>query len=63
MAAGLSVVASDFLLWKQIAEDNGCGICVGPTNPIATFEACEYFLANSETDLLMGALENRAAIE
>ena len=28
MAAGLPIIASNFKLWKEIVDDNDCGLCV-----------------------------------
>ncbi len=33
MASGLPVIGSNFPLWKQIIEENACGICVDPNDP------------------------------
>ena len=30
MSAGLPVVCSDFESWKEIVEDNGCGVTADP---------------------------------
>jgi len=33
MASGLPVIGSDFPLWRELIEDNGCGFCVNPDSP------------------------------
>lgn len=62
MAAGIPSIASNFPLWKEIVEGNGCGICVDPLNPIEISEAIDYLLSNPEEAISMGA-RGRAAIE
>lgn len=32
MTYGLPIIASDFPVWRQLVEANGCGICVDPNN-------------------------------
>jgi glycosyltransferase involved in cell wall biosynthesis len=32
MSAGLPILASNFPLWKELVEENTCGICVDPLN-------------------------------
>lgn len=54
MAAGLPVVASDFPLWKEIVEQNKCGICVNPQDPEKVREAIVYLLDHPEEAQLMG---------
>ena len=39
MAAGIPVIASDFVPWRRLVEDAGCGICVDPTDPAAVAAA------------------------
>lgn len=43
MSVGLPVIASDFPLWKEIVEDNNCGLCVNPKNSDEIANAIEYF--------------------
>lgn len=47
MSAGIPVVASNFPLWREIVEENNCGICVDPGDPKAVNDAIEYFVENS----------------
>ena len=55
MAAGLPVIASNFLLWKEIIEKNKCGICVNPLNPKEITSAINYLIENPKEAKLMGA--------
>jgi glycosyltransferase involved in cell wall biosynthesis len=55
MASGIPVIGSNFPLWKEIIEENNCGICVDPTNPRKIAEAIEFLKDNPEIAKEMGA--------
>ncbi len=42
MAAGLAVIAADFPRWREIVEENGCGLCVPPGDVAAIASAIEW---------------------
>tara|TARA_B110000305_G_scaffold123210_1_gene138083 strand:+ start:8586 stop:9716 length:1131 start_codon:yes stop_codon:yes gene_type:complete len=46
MAAGIPVIGSNFQLWKEIIENNDCGICVDPTKPKEIAKAIEFIQEN-----------------
>lgn len=54
MASGLPVIGSHFPLWKQIIEDNHCGVCVDPENPKEIADAIEYLQNHPEEVRQMG---------
>lgn len=54
MASSLPMIASDFPLWKEIVEDNNCGICVNPNNPEDISNAINYLLMNQDIAEAMG---------
>ncbi|CZE49290.1 glycosyltransferase [Campylobacter geochelonis] len=54
MSAGLPVVASNFNLWKEIIEDNYCGVCVNPSDPNDIAKAITYIFNNKEQAGIMG---------
>ncbi|GLS89612.1 glycosyltransferase WbpH [Psychromonas marina] len=54
MSVGLPVVASHFPLWKQIVEDNYCGICVDPANPDEIAKAIKFIFDNPDEAKKMG---------
>ena len=63
MAAGIPVVASDFPLWKEIVEENNCGICVPPENTTAIAAAVNSLLKDETRSQQMGANGKKAIKE
>jgi len=62
MAAGLPVIASNFPLWRDIIEGNGCGIMVDPKSPEEIAKAVEYLIDNPQEAKVMGE-NGRKAVE
>lgn len=60
MAAGIPVIASNFPLWREIVEGNGCGICVDPLNPEEIASAIEMLIRDRKRAEEMGANGARA---
>lgn len=63
MSAGLPVIASNFELWKEIIQDNECGICVDPMDPKAIASAIDYLLENMPIAEKMGSNGRRLVSE
>lgn len=62
MSAGVPVICTDYRLWKNIVEENCCGICVGNNNAKSIAEAIKYILENPQDAVNMGK-NGRKAIE
>lgn len=62
MSAGIPVIASNFPLWKEIVEENQCGICVDPLNPVDVARAIDTLVGNPELAEKMGR-NGRLAVE
>lgn len=63
MTARLPVIASDFPLWKEIVEGNGCGICVDPLDPDAIASAARRMRDSPDLRREMGDRGRRAVEE
>jgi len=62
MSAGLPVIASDFPLWREIIQDNNCGLLVNPLAPAAIAKAIDYLVENPKEAQRMGE-NGRSAVE
>lgn len=63
MAAGLPLIASDFLLWREIIDSAKCGVCVNPLEPKEIADAVEWVFNNPEEAEEMGAAGKKAVLE
>ena len=63
MAAGLPVIGSNFPLWKEIIEQNNCGICVDPTDSLAIAAAIHELASDKELARKMGENGSRLVKE
>ena len=54
MLAGLPVICTDFILWKEVVEENECGICVNPNNVNEITDAINYLIKNPDIAIKMG---------
>ncbi|MFC1983041.1 glycosyltransferase [Chloroflexota bacterium] len=63
MAAGLSVIASNFSLWREIVEGNNCGLTVNPLNPREIARAVEYLIEHPDEARKMGENSRKAVVE
>lgn len=63
MMAGLPVICTDFLLWKEFVERYHCGICVNPSDADEIASAIRYLLDHPEEANQMGENGRRAIKE
>jgi len=54
MSAGIPIIASDFLLWRKIITDAGCGIVVNPHDPKQVGDAISTLLQDTGLAERMG---------
>lgn len=63
MMAGLPVICTDFVRWKEFVDRYYCGICVDPTNTDEIASAIRYLLDHPEEAKQMGQNSRRAVEE
>lgn len=63
MMAGLPVVCTDFVLWREFVDRYHCGICVDPDNAEEVANAIRYLLDHPDEARQMGENGRRAVRE
>lgn len=63
MLHGVPVIATNFLLWKDIIEANECGICVDPNSIEEIKSAIKYLYNNPDIAKKMGENGRRLVLE
>lgn len=63
MLAGIPVIASDFPLWRQIIEENQCGICVDPLDSQAIAKGIQQIMNDDAAAKKMGEKGKAAVLE
>ncbi|ANE33477.1 glycosyltransferase family 4 protein [Campylobacter hyointestinalis] len=63
MCAGIPVIASNFKLWREIVENNNCGICVNPLDPKDIAKAINFILQNPQIAKQMGENGKKAVAQ
>jgi len=61
MIAGLPVICTDMVLWREIIDENQCGFCVNPHDIDAIREAIEFIRDEPERAAQMG-MNGREAV-
>jgi glycosyltransferase involved in cell wall biosynthesis len=61
MALGLPVIASNFPLYRDLVEGNGCGLCVDPLDECAIAAAIDQLITNPAEAEAMGQRGREAA--
>ena len=54
MSSGIPVIGSNFPLWREIIEGNGCGLCIDPLDPKAIAEAIDHLVKDPALAQRMG---------
>lgn len=62
MSAGIPVIASNFVLWREIVDGNACGLCVDPEKPAEIAAAIDYLIAHPAEASRMGENGRQAVL-
>jgi glycosyltransferase involved in cell wall biosynthesis len=62
MMAGIPVIVSDFRLWREIIEENNCGIVVDQDDVNGFTQAIEYLINNPSKAKIMGENGRKAVM-
>jgi glycosyltransferase involved in cell wall biosynthesis len=54
MSVGIPIITSNFPLWKEVVEDNNCGITVVPTEPKSIAKAIDKLIENDNLAKKLG---------
>jgi glycosyltransferase involved in cell wall biosynthesis len=63
MSCGLPIITSNFKLYRSVVEENGCGICVDPLNPLELKNAVLEIHRDVKKSELMGENGKKAVSE
>lgn len=63
MMAGIPVICTDFVLWKEIVEKNNCGICVNPHDIHQISRAIIELINNKDKSREMGLNGRKLVVE
>jgi glycosyltransferase involved in cell wall biosynthesis len=63
MEAGLPIICTDYILWKEIVDNYHCGICVEPGNIKQIQEAINFLLNNPDKAFTMGQNGRNAVLQ
>lgn len=62
MEAGIPFICTDYILWKEIVEQNNCGICVEPGNRDQIENAIKFLIDNPIIAYQMGQNGRNAVV-
>ncbi len=63
MLVSLPVIASNFPLYREVVEQNHCGLIVDPSKPLEIARAMEYLIEHPDEARRMGENGRRAVLE
>ncbi|RRB00888.1 glycosyltransferase [Larkinella rosea] len=61
MVLGLPVITSNFPLYRAVVEENRCGFCIDPTDPVALVESLRFLIDHPTEAEQMGKRGRKAA--